>query len=399
MGQPDFLKGQSKKDRVRDKSKGKGDRDRPEQSGSGRSEDLAILEAAVKAYLQNFTLNIDSTLPKPDGFRQVANTLAGTQRTGLSGLRSNWVALSNDIKASFRGRPGRSRAAISETQQQNIEKLVTDLVAIRSGSTVTRNEWVALANDIKSIFQGNGSKAQVRSSFRSLVQAADVTPEEAKLIVDDMQAIALEFLANAEKFLRGRGRSIPNLDDNWLGTAADDIKMGFLGNDVLDAADGNDALLGGLGNDSLRGGNGNDQMMGGDGDDSLTGGTGSDYLLGGDGNDVLVGVEPTSSTSGTGEIDLLQGGAGADRFVLGDTTTAYYKTGVSDYAAIADFKVEQGDLIQLKGTADLYRLADMTISGYDGTAVMAQEGATPPELIGFIRGVSLTNFSAGFSFV
>ena len=84
-------------------------------------------------------------------------------------------------------------------------------------------------------------------------------------------------------------------DDKLYGDAGADELVGGDGNDLIDGGDGHDALFGQVGNDTLRGALGQDELSGGDGDDVLEAGTG-DALLGG---------------------DLLFGGAGNDRFVLG----------------------------------------------------------------------------------
>lgn len=83
------------------------------------------------------------------------------------------------------------------------------------------------------------------------------------------------------------------------------------GNDTISGSNGNDTIIGGGGDDILSGGynddlisaaSGNNQMFGGDGSDTITGGTGSDFLYGG--------------PRGTGFLDILSGGGGADIFML-----------------------------------------------------------------------------------
>lgn len=58
-------------------------------------------------------------------------------------------------------------------------------------------------------------------------------------------------------------------------------------------------------------------LMAGNGGESLLGGAGGDHLIGGNGNDTLIG-----GGARPGEIDLLEGGAGDDRIILGARTVA-----------------------------------------------------------------------------
>ncbi|HEV7256527.1 MAG TPA: hypothetical protein VGN82_01975 [Bosea sp. (in: a-proteobacteria)] len=75
------------------------------------------------------------------------------------------------------------------------------------------------------------------------------------------------------------------------------------GNDIVVTGAGDDLVRGGAGDDQIDGGEGDDALHGGDGNDRLVGGLGDDFLLGGDGNDTLVGGEGN---------DLLDGGEGID---------------------------------------------------------------------------------------
>ncbi|WMY85321.1 retention module-containing protein [Pseudomonas shirazica] len=101
--------------------------------------------------------------------------------------------------------------------------------------------------------------------------------------------------------------------------------------DVSRSNDGNDILNGGAGNDLLFGQGGDDTLDGGKGNDILIGGLGKDTLLGGEGNDILLG--------GKGD-DTMTGGSGADTFV--------WKAGDTGNDVIKDFKVAEGDRIDLK---------------------------------------------------
>ena len=131
-------------------------------------------------------------------------------------------------------------------------------------------------------------------------------------------------------------------------------------------------------NEIIKGLAGNDELKGNDGNDVLIGGTGNDVLKGENDNDILIGVDPLSTIAGRGEYDTLTGGKGVDRFVLGDTKLVYYNDGnntnkgLSDYAAILDFDVKEGDVIQLKGTASDYILTVGTVPNTKDSGTLIQ---------------------------
>nr|MDJ0799559.1 lectin-like protein [Calothrix sp. MO_167.B12] len=88
------------------------------------------------------------------------------------------------------------------------------------------------------------------------------------------------------------------------------------------------------------------------GNDKLTGGSGHDVLDGGADNDILNGTD--ADAAGYFERDTLTGGSGADTFILGDATQAYYATqGSQDYVVIKDF-VDSEDVVQLYGVVSDY---------------------------------------------
>jgi Ca2+-binding RTX toxin-like protein len=104
--------------------------------------------------------------------------------------------------------------------------------------------------------------------------------------------------------------------------------------------------------DSIIGNNEANTINGNGGNDFLTGTGGNDVLTGGDGNDTLSGTD--SSARGLGESDNLTGSAGTDKFILGDSSGAFYETqGDSDFAKISDFS--SGEQIQL-GSGDTYEI-------------------------------------------
>ncbi|MCC5619857.1 pre-peptidase C-terminal domain-containing protein [Nostoc sp. CHAB 5715] len=151
----------------------------------------------------------------------------------------------------------------------------------------------------------------------------------------------------------------------------------------------NNTLNGGAGNDTLDGNNGNDILNGGDGNDSLQGGPGNEVLNGGAGDDILIGVFPGSPLPpGLGETDRFTGGAGADRFILGDAANVFYddnnttNPGFGDLAFITDFDSSQ-DRIELKGTPQDYILQ---VVGSNTRIFLDKPKAEQDEIIGILEG-------------
>lgn len=159
-----------------------------------------------------------------------------------------------------------------------------------------------------------------------------------------------------------------------------------------------DVLRGGAGNDNLVGGNGNDEFYGAGGNDSMWGGNGSDFLNGGAGRDILNGYGGS-----VGEMDGLTGGAGADTFVLGNSSTAFYLgSNLSERASVFDFNWAEGDKIQLHGSASDYTF---TVGSY-GWGTNAADTALyynnngSYDLIAVIQDVSnLSLTSSAFTYV
>jgi len=98
-------------------------------------------------------------------------------------------------------------------------------------------------------------------------------------------------------------------NDEFHGTAGDDI--------ITDGA-GHNIFMGGPGRDAINGGDGNDHMYGGepsggqDGGDALSGGGGSDYLQGNAGSDTLFGGNGSDRINGGADEDWIFGGADND---------------------------------------------------------------------------------------
>jgi len=199
------------------------------------------------------------------------------------------------------------------------------------------------------------------------------------------------------------------------GTETSDTLNGGLGEDLIFGNQGNDTLLGYANDDDLFGGSGNDVLVGGSGSDRLYGSTGndqlfgdedSDALIGGSGNDTLSGTN--AAARGTREQDVLTGGQGRDRFILGDRESAYYtdghptQPGFADFALITDFEVFS-DVIQLHGSANDYQLEQFSTgaSTADFQLFYQPDSASSPELIALLENVSsnLSLRSSSFAFV
>ncbi|MGK7913437.1 MAG: matrixin family metalloprotease [Synechococcus sp.] len=150
----------------------------------------------------------------------------------------------------------------------------------------------------------------------------------------------------------------------------------------------NDRLIGSNSNQQLYGRQGNDNLQGKGGNDSLFGGPGSDTLDGGAGNDRLVGT-----WNGRGEKDVMRGGWGKDRFMLGNKGRSFYDdgksstTGTNDFAHVRDFNRSQGDVIQLSGNFK-YRLGSVPQGAPNGRGLFIDKpGGQRDELIAVINGL------------
>lgn len=185
---------------------------------------------------------------------------------------------------------------------------------------------------------------------------------------------------------------------------------GEAGNDRLVGGDLADSLSGGTGNDTLNGGDFEDTLKGGDDSDRLVGGNSVDSLVGGNGNDTLIGVGATSSSD---IFDDLTGGAGRDRFVLGDANRVYYDDGdpttLGDFTRGQIFDFNPGeDLIQLKGSAASYQLEFFRSGEFDvppntpsAFIIYQSDPSAQGEVIGLLSNVTdtLSLSSPAFVFV
>jgi Ca2+-binding RTX toxin-like protein len=154
-----------------------------------------------------------------------------------------------------------------------------------------------------------------------------------------------------------------------IGTPRADNLGDLPGDDVIYAGAGDDTITGNAGGkNQFFGEDGNDTLKGGPGDERLYGGPGNDTLQGNGGNDLLHGG------GSPGEVDRLNGGAGADIFVLGSNSGPLYddkipnNPGLGDYAVIEDFRPSENDRLQLYGNTTAYFLAASPVAE-TGTAI------------------------------
>lgn len=195
-------------------------------------------------------------------------------------------------------------------------------------------------------------------------------------------------------------------NDRIEALAGPDEVFGQFGSDIIEGGDGDDKLYGGF---NLSAGpqrlpssyknDGNDFLYGQSGNDQLYGESGNDLLDGGPGNDILDGVDSTISNPGLGEIDILLGGEGNDRFILGNATKPYYDsskvltTGEQDYADVLDFQA--GDIMQLHGKSYEYRLV---VVGKDTQIWLDRPAPDANELIAIVRNQTNLNLNDGNTF-
>ena len=173
-------------------------------------------------------------------------------------------------------------------------------------------------------------------------------------------------------------------NDHLEGQSGHDRLYGGKGNDYLDGGNKNDHLEGGEGNDNLHGGDGDDHLYGGKDDDYLEAGKGNDNLHGEAGRDILNGTD--SQAAGYGEHDHLSGGAGEDRFILGDSQRGYYNDlGWGDHAIIKDFNLSE-DVVQLHGDR-----ANYSLGGNGSTSYLYENTSHGQDAVAAFEGVTLSD--------
>jgi Ca2+-binding RTX toxin-like protein len=177
------------------------------------------------------------------------------------------------------------------------------------------------------------------------------------------------------------------INDAYYGTVENDLfQLGFdtlrgygrAGNDTLFGRDDSqDVLYGNRGNDTLLGNGGDDILLGGYGSDTLYGGAGRDELIGGAGNDYLIGYG--GGTEPEFDFDFLQGGTGADTFVLGESFVFYLSPETDEHATIGDFSRVEGDKIQVFGSINDYSLEENPAGvsvNYQGNLIAVVQNVT-----------------------
>ena len=170
--------------------------------------------------------------------------------------------------------------------------------------------------------------------------------------------------------------------ESIIGTDESELIFGGDSNQTIDGSGGDDQISGLGGDDTVNGGNGNDLVMGG---------KNNDRLLGSAGNDTLNGVDSTQQTTpGKDELDVVNGNAGSDTFVLGDENQVYYNQGGTeaeggqDRMVILDFNPVV-DQIQLHGTSSDYQVSS---NASLSTINYIEPNSGVKELVGVVRNVS-----------
>ncbi len=136
----------------------------------------------------------------------------------------------------------------------------------------------------------------------------------------------------------------------------------------------------------------------------IFGTVGSDILVGTAGADRISGVPKSGEGAGRGSVDLLAGLSGADVFVLGTHSKAFYNNGnnnsagTKDFASIIDFSRSEGDKIEVK--AGTYFFHELSIVKLNGTGLYLDTNNSgnwdaKDELTCFLVGVATGSVSVG----
>ncbi|MBV6627222.1 MAG: calcium-binding protein [Rivularia sp. (in: Bacteria)] len=142
-----------------------------------------------------------------------------------------------------------------------------------------------------------------------------------------------------------------------------------------------------------------DSIIGNSKNNILEGGTGNDNIFGLAGKDTLIGVDSKSFKPGRYEVDILTGGADADKFVLGDEKNAYYTGGggffgLNDFAFISDFERGEDKLQLNKSQSYIFGRNFIAVSNYFKPLPLPYEAASDELLVG---GKTLVNNDFGYS--
>lgn len=174
-------------------------------------------------------------------------------------------------------------------------------------------------------------------------------------------------------------------NDAMAGFGGQDVMDGGPGDDILDGGGAPDTMHGGTGADTLYGGGGPDQMFGDEGNDTLYGGGGPDQMYGGVGDDTLVGEGGPDTLRGGEGNDILVGGGAADTLIGGEGNDILTGSGGGDVFrfesladagdVIADFKPQQGDVIDISAVLQGYESGDPISDYVQLVPSAAQDGA------------------------
>ncbi|MBR0656939.1 beta strand repeat-containing protein [Plastoroseomonas arctica] len=222
-------------------------------------------------------------------------------------------------------------------------------IPLTPGDMVTLEDTAANANnrdlrvyahvDLVVLDDSPGAQRVIGSSGNDVIYAdtqADVLFEAVGGGIDTIRTSASFYLyANVENLVLRIGAGnifgVGNAGDNALtGNEANNLLIGLDGADTIAGDSGNDILYGVEGNDRMSGDAGVDFVAGGNGADTVEGGAGADNLFGEAGNDSLVdgsdfvtdiltggdGADTLDAASGLGDYDLIDGGAGDDRYLV-----------------------------------------------------------------------------------
>jgi Ca2+-binding RTX toxin-like protein len=158
------------------------------------------------------------------------------------------------------------------------------------------------------------------------------------------------------------------------------------GNDLANIINGNHL------DNSISAKGGDDIIFSGGGNDTVRGGAGADYIW------------AVGNNYGQGEIDVLIGGSGADKFILASSSQQrmFYsdndttKSGLNDYARIQDFEIGV-DQIQLVGNASNYFIQTAPESmGISGVVIGYKgQGYAANEVIAILENISYQQFGQG----
>ncbi|NER80671.1 MAG: calcium-binding protein [Leptolyngbya sp. SIO1D8] len=141
----------------------------------------------------------------------------------------------------------------------------------------------------------------------------------------------------------------------------------------------------------IRGTSSYNRLVGNDGNDTLVGQDGDDTLIGGNGDDVLDGAGNGADPL---ESDGYFGGAGADTFVLGDSSGIGY-LGFGN-AGIHDFNSLEGDKIMVQGSMSDYQVTNDPLGN---TATIYYTGLGYQDAVGWVTNTSNVSLSTDFVFV